>query len=116
MRYLWLAGLVALMSGCVAAPMESDGGVPELSGACDRIAQYDFAFPRFDETAQQLAHATGCFIETDLSQTAAIGVNPVKGQMSIRQALAVAIKDTPLKIVKQEPNLISVSVSGEPKK
>lgn len=116
MRYLWLAVLATLMSGCVVDPMESDRDVPDLSGACDRIAQYDFALPRFDETAQQLAHATGCFIETDLSETAAIGVHPVKGKMSIRQALATAIKDTPLKIVKQQPNLISVAVSGEPKK
>lgn len=111
MRSLWLGCMVTVLSGCTLFNATSDTSVPNLSGACDRVAQYDLSSPRFDEVAQQLTHATGCFIRTDLSLTAAITVNPVKGRMSIRKALAIAIKNTPLKVVKQEPNLISVTLA-----
>lgn len=118
MRYVWLGCAVVVLSGCSIfhVSTQSQSQVPDLSGACDKVAQYDIDFVRFDETAQQLAHATGCFIETDLSNTAAVAVNPIKGRMSIRAALLVAIQNTPLKIVKQEPNLISVSLSHATKK
>ena len=110
MSYVWLGCAVVVLSGCSIFHVSTQRQVPDLSGACDKVAQYDIDFVRFDETAQQLAHATGCFVETDLSETAAVAVNPVRGRMSIRQALAMAIANTPLKIVKQEPNLISVSL------
>ncbi|WP_068718745.1 STN domain-containing protein [Vibrio tritonius] len=110
MRYVWLVVVGVVLSGCSLFHASSESQIPELSGACDKVAQYNIDFVRFDETAQQLAHATGCFVETDLSETAAVAVNPVRGRMSIRQALAMAIANTPLKIVKQEPNLISVSL------
>ncbi|MGO1297054.1 MAG: hypothetical protein ACTMIA_07035 [Vibrio sp.] len=117
MRNVWLGCVVsALLSGCAVSNSTSDTQAPNVSGACDRVAQYNLPSSRFDETAQQLAHATGCFIHTDLSQTAAIAVNPVKGRMSIRAALGKAVANTPLKIVEQEPNSIVVALSRAMKK
>ncbi|WP_417884490.1 STN domain-containing protein [Vibrio rumoiensis] len=117
MRNLWLGCMVcALLSGCAVSHSASDTQAPKVSGACDRVAQYHLSSSRFDETAQQLTHATGCFIQTDLSQTAAITVNPVKGRMSIREALARAIQNTPLNIVEQKPNSIVVALPKAAKK
>lgn len=81
---------------------------PAAAGKCDVINDYDIAAGRFDETAQQLAHATGCFIETDLGNTGGIGVRPVQGRMTIRQALERSIQGTSLTIIGNEPNKISV--------
>jgi hypothetical protein len=83
-----------------------DVHVPQ--GKCDAIANYDINFPRFDETAQQLAHGTGCFISTDLSRTAPVRVNPVKGRMTIRNALLTALAGTGLKVTEQLADSIAV--------
>ncbi|MCE3026460.1 STN domain-containing protein [Salinicola sp. DM10] len=115
---------LALLCGCAPAPAApkpdapaahsagSSAAAPETpaaaKGACDKPAAHPIPAQRFDETAQQLAHATGCFIETDLSRTAAVPVNAVTGAMSIRQALETALAGTPLKIVAQTPDRITV--------
>ncbi|WIX31657.1 STN domain-containing protein [Salinicola sp. JS01] len=115
---------LALLCGCAPAPAapkpdaqaaHSAGispAAPETpaaaKGACDKPAAHPIPAQRFDETAQQLAHATGCFIETDLSRTAAVPVNAVTGAMSIRQALETALAGTPLEIVAQTPDRITV--------
>lgn len=82
-------GMVLLIISCGASPHVH---VPE--GKCDTIADYDISFSRFDETAQQLAHGTGCFIRADLNRTAAVRVNPVRGRMTIRDALRTALART----------------------
>ena len=62
--------MVFLIISCSAS---QDVHVPE--GKCDAIADYDISFSRFDETAQQLPHGTGCFIRADLSRTSRVSVN-----------------------------------------
>lgn len=98
--------LVLFLSACSTFPTRFQ---PDVDVAkCDQKLNYSIESNRFDETAQQIAHATGCFIQTDLTQTGAIRVQPIKGYMSPRQAIAQSIQDTPLKIVKNEPNQIVV--------
>ncbi|WP_313681917.1 hypothetical protein [Pantoea sp.] len=92
-----------LIISCSAIPSVH---VPE--GKCDAIADYDISFSRFDETAQQLAHGTGCFIHTDLSRTAAVRVNPVKGRMTIREALHLAVVGTGLNVTEQQADFMTV--------
>lgn len=82
--------------------------VPNLGGNCDKPLTYDIGFARFDETAQQIAHATGCVVILDVSEAGAVRPNPVRGTMSPREALAKAIKGTGLKIVSQGPDSITV--------
>ncbi|MCD8539641.1 MAG: hypothetical protein LRY55_07620 [Leadbetterella sp.] len=71
---------------------------------------YTISAGRFDETAQQLAHASGCFIETDLAKTGAIKVNAVSGKMSIREAIQMAIKGTKLQITGETADKIKVEL------
>lgn len=96
-------GMILLIISCSASP---DVHVPE--GKCDAIADYDINYSRFDETAQQLAHGTGCFIKSDLSRTAPARVNPVKGRMTIRDALQTALAGTGLKVTEQQADSITV--------
>lgn len=97
------AGMAFLIISCSASP-----NVHVAEGKCDAIADYDINFNRFDETAQQLAHGTGCFIRTDLNRTASVRVNPVKGRMTIREALHVAVAGTELKVTEQQADSMTV--------
>lgn len=99
-------GVLMLASAATSCSQSSYGHIP--AGKCDVKGTYNVNLPRFDETAQQLAHASGCFIETDLSQTGAVHVNPVQGTMTLREAIAQTIKGTPLKIVAQKPDSITI--------
>ena len=74
------------------------------------VLPYDIPAQRFDETAQTLCHATGCFIETDLEKTGSIHVNSIKGRMSILEAVQTAIKGTDLIITKQTPNELTIKL------
>ncbi|MDW6005080.1 hypothetical protein [Vibrio mangrovi] len=94
-----------LLNGC--APSQTSS-IPDLGGNCDKIASYNIDFKRFDEVAQQLVHATGCMIETDLSKYGHIQPHRIRGTMSIRQALRIAIQGTPLKIIHEEKNKITI--------
>lgn len=106
MKNIFCFGLIALsLSACAGIGHSSK---VNLNGACDKKFDYDINFNRFDETAQQIAHATGCFIETDTSITGSVKPNSVKGHFSPREAVVLAVKGTSLKIVKQEDNLIEV--------
>lgn len=82
-----------------------------MSGKCDALRDYEAPSQRFDERAQDLAHATGCFIETDLSETASVQVPAVKGNLSIREAIAKSLEGTSLTITRNEPDLIAVDVN-----
>lgn len=62
------------------------------------IHDYNISAQRFDETAQAIAHASGCSIKTDLGKTGAVKVNAVKGRMALLDAVRTAIKGTSLKI------------------
>ena len=71
---------------------------------------YDIPAQRFDETAQALAHASGCFIESNLSKTGSVHVNAVKGEMSIRDAILTAIEGTNLQITDETNERIKVEL------
>lgn len=101
-------GQAAATSDATKAAETTAATVPNLGGKCDEEQTYDIAFDRFDETAQQIAHASGCFIKTDLSKTGAIKPHPVKGKMTIREAVAMAIKGTSLTIADNQPDEITV--------
>ena len=47
---------------------------------------------RFDEAAQALAHATGCFIRYDDQNLSALKIAPVEGRMSIRDAVQKSLE------------------------
>ncbi|MBP2857458.1 hypothetical protein J8657_07575 [Dickeya oryzae] len=114
---LCLSG-VLLLAGCSHTTMEPDTttepdttsspyrSVPD--GKCDKVGTYHLYFNRFDETAQQLAHATGCVVITDTSKTGAIQPHPVVGTLTIRQAVQMAITGTTLRITHQDGNSITV--------
>lgn len=74
------------------------------------IEPYDIPAQRFDETAQALCHASGCSINTDLSKTGSIKVNPVKGRISLIEAVRMAIKGTKLEITQETPTVITVAL------
>lgn len=106
MKKLIVLSLIALsLSACVES---KNIHKVKYNGKCDKKLNYDIDFDRFDETAQQIAHATGCGIETDLSVTGSVIPNPVKGNLTPREAVTIAIKGTNLKISKQENDLIEV--------
>ncbi|MCL1074886.1 hypothetical protein [Shewanella dokdonensis] len=93
-----------LLVGCATTPNQLNS----VNGHCDKVSSYDIDFSRFDEVAQQLSHATGCFIKADLSDVGNVKPNPVKGNMSIRSAIAVAIRGTELKIINQDKDSIEI--------
>ncbi|MGM3159347.1 hypothetical protein [Dickeya undicola] len=104
-----------LLSGCSRTSAWPDSGAnmppanqPVPYGKCDKIGTYDLRFERFDETAQQIAHATGCGIITDTSKTGAVRPHPVIGTMTIRQAVQTAIVGTRLRITHQDGESITV--------
>lgn len=108
MRHLYigmLASLLLLLAACTASkslPLTNG------QGACDQRADYHIHFRRFDEMAQQLTHATGCFIHVDLEHDGDVEVNPVQGHFSIREALQRAIQGTRLHIVDQGADMMTV--------
>ncbi|MCQ6261323.1 STN domain-containing protein [Alcanivorax sp. MM125-6] len=93
-----------VLAGCTG----QDRAAPMETGKCDAVVSYDLPAQRFDETAQQLAHATGCFIEADTDEIGAVQVQPVAGRMSIRQALETALDGTGLAITEHAPNTLKV--------
>lgn len=53
---------------------------------------YSLKDMRFDEAAQALAHATGCFISYDDQNLSALRIAPVEGRMSIRDAVQKSLE------------------------
>ncbi len=101
-RLTFIAFCVFSLSACQSVTNS------EFHGKCDQIANYDIHFSRFDETVQQLVHATGCFVETDLGQTGSVRPNAVKGTLSIREAVRTAIAGTDLRITHDDANVIRI--------
>ncbi|UKE50201.1 STN domain-containing protein [Xanthomonas translucens] len=106
--------LLALLAGCHKAPSSAPSqaavaapapatATAAANGKCDAMPDHDYAMAaaRFDETAQQLAHATGCGIVYDDPSLSSLQVKAVKGRISIRQAIHQAIDGTAIQ-VKQE--------------
>ncbi|NKI75386.1 hypothetical protein Dpoa2040_002676 [Dickeya sp. CFBP 2040] len=101
-----LCGTLLLFGCCQPAQWTGSSSVPY--GKCDNPGTYHMYFNRFDETAQQLAHATGCVIITDTSKTGSVRPNPVVGTLTIRQAVQTAIAGTRLRVTHQDGNSITV--------
>ncbi|HXV29002.1 MAG TPA: hypothetical protein VD840_01595 [Sinorhizobium sp.] len=101
---------VSLLAACSNTATDArKADASTAAGRCDTVLDYDIDFDRFDETAQQIAHATGCFIEIEnMTAIASVKPNPVKGRMTPREALSAAIKGTSLIITRNEPDLIGV--------
>lgn len=112
--------LLALLAGCAMAPSSAyphaDAAPAPASasataqGKCDTVPDHAYAMPaaRFDETAQQLAHATGCVIVYDDPSLAPLQVNAVKGRISIRQAIHQALDGTTLQVRQETADTITV--------
>lgn len=77
-------------------------------GRCDQQVLYNLPAQRFDETAQAIARATGCFIRYPDRSLVNVPVQPVQGRLTRRQALRVALRGTPLRIVRETPSLMEV--------
>ncbi|QNH22520.1 hypothetical protein HEP73_03468 [Xanthomonas sp. GW] len=116
--------LLALLAGCdmapssapsqaAATPAPAPASAPASTaaqGKCDAVPDHDYDMPaaRFDETAQQLAHATGCGIVYDDPSLSPLQVNAVKGRISIRQAIHQAIDGTALQVKQETADTIAV--------
>lgn len=105
-----------LLSGCSAMNKEQtkETAVPIAkidTRTCDAENEYQLGsdFDRFDAMAQQLAHASGCFIQTNLANTGDVKVNPVKGKMSIREAIKTAIAGTRLHVIHETAKTITIN-------
>ena len=79
-------------------------------GQCDKQATYNLPAQRFDETARAIAHATGCYIRYPKALVN-IPVQAVRGRLTRRQALRVALRGTSLRIVRETPNLMEVMLA-----
>lgn len=80
-------------------------------GKCDMQVVYNLPAQRFDETARAIAHATGCFIRYTDKKLMNVPVQPVRGRLTRRQALRVALSGTSLRIVRETPNLMEVKLA-----
>lgn len=77
-------------------------------GRCDQQVVYNLPAQRFDETARAIAHATGCYIRYTDKKLVNVPVQPVRGRLTRRQALRVALRGTTLRVVRETPNLMEV--------
>lgn len=77
-------------------------------GKCDMQVVYNLPAQRFDQTATAIAHATGCYIRYTNKKLMNVPVQPVRGRLTRRQALRVALRGTQLRIVRETPNLMEV--------
>ena len=81
-------------------------------GRCDQRVVYNLPAQRFDQTAQAIARATGCFIRCPDKSLGNVPVQPVRGRLTRRQALRVALRGTSLRIVRETPNLMEVKLAA----
>jgi hypothetical protein len=77
-------------------------------GRCDMQVMYNLPAQRFDETAIAIARATGCYIRYTDKSLVNVPVQPVRGRLTRRQALRVALRGTALRIVRETPDLMEV--------
>lgn len=78
-------------------------------GRCDQQVVYNLPAQRFDQTARAIARATGCFIRYPDKSLVNVPVQPVRGRLTRRQALRVALRGSALRIVRETPNLMEVA-------
>ncbi|MXV09154.1 STN domain-containing protein [Xanthomonas sp. LMG 9002] len=110
--------LTIALAGCASSPASSGAApdsaatasAPATTGKCDAVPDHAYDLPagRFDEVAQQLAHANGCMVVYHDPSLASLPVNAVKGQVSIRQALHQALDGTALRIAQDSADAMTV--------
>jgi uncharacterized protein with NAD-binding domain and iron-sulfur cluster len=81
-------------------------------GKCDMQVVYNIPAQRFDVTARAIAHATGCYIRYTDKRLVNVPVQPVRGRLTRREALRVALRGTSLRIVRETPNLMEVKLAS----
>lgn len=81
---------------------------------CNRLQSYDLNLPRVDEMLQQLAHATGCFIEMDDPALGKLKAHPVSGEMTIREAVELALSEQPVKVTQESEGVLRVTRQPAP--
>ena len=94
---------LAVTAGCSTQTQtaeESEVVADNGRGCLIIVADHPYSFKdwRFDETAQALAHASGCFISIEDREVYAQKISLVDGRMSIRDAVAQALKGTAFEI------------------
>ena len=109
----YLAVLLYVLTAANLVRAQHPGPPPPVKvriqlGRCDQQVIYNLPAQRFDQTAQAIAHATGCFIRYPDQSLVNVPVQPVRGRLTRRQALRVALRGTPLRIVRETPNLLEV--------
>ncbi|MES1946235.1 hypothetical protein C84B14_02776 [Salinisphaera sp. C84B14] len=82
---LWILALFAASAAAPAFAACSPGG-----------RDYAIDAGRLDSALQQFAHTSGCLVETDLSENAALQVNPVQGRFTAANALIRLVRGTGL--------------------
>jgi len=83
---------------------------------CDKEGDYDIPAQRFDETMQQIAHATGCGINAvgasrspaQSARLSAMRVGAVHGHLTVRQACLMAIKGSAFAYAGEKDNVLYV--------
>jgi hypothetical protein len=106
-----LASLLATTSGLARMQQPAPAKPAKVRiqlGRCDKQVLYNLPAQRFDQTAQAIARATGCYIRYPDKSLVNVPVQPVRGRLTRRQALRVALRGTPLRIVRETPNLMEV--------
>jgi hypothetical protein len=111
--------LVSLLTAASLAYGQHPAASPPIKsriqlGQCDKQVVYNLPAQRFDVTARAIARATGCFIRYTDKSLVNVPVQPVRGRLTRRQALRVALRGTSLRIVRETPNLMEVTRAPTP--
>ncbi|WP_052074762.1 STN domain-containing protein [Shewanella mangrovi] len=101
-----IAGILLLLS---LTACNSNTQTPVSSDRCDVSSDYQLDFQRLDETLQQIAHGSGCFIEADLNEIGAVKPNAVIGRYSVLQAVEQAIAGKGLTVKRDKQNGLTIS-------
>jgi len=96
---------------------KSSRAVPAIKlTPCNKVGDYDIPAQRFDETMQQIAHATGCGINAvgassspaQSARLSAMRVSAVRGHLTVRQACLMAIKGSAFEYAGEKDNVLYV--------
>lgn len=110
---LLAAGPAAPSSASAPHPTQTTPAAARIElGKCDIQATYNLPAQRFDETARAIARTTGCYIRYTDKKLMNLPVQPVRGRLTRRQALRVALRGTSLRIVRETPNLMEVKLAA----
>ncbi|MFM2486861.1 hypothetical protein [Celerinatantimonas yamalensis] len=103
-----VVGLMTLiLTGCAR---HHELASANLADHCLVIGDYQLHFSRMDETLQQIAHGSGCFIELKNPKVWPLKAHPVIGRLSVMQAVQQAIQDQPLLLTHPKPDLLKLTI------